>query len=97
MLWYYDAIWVKNEWARFLDMMRTDKSKTLIPCFKGIDAYDMPREFKNLQALDMGKIGWKQDLVRGIKKLTASEEKVPARQQIIQTYAAPGITEHMRN
>lgn len=73
---YYDAVWVKNEWARYLDMMRTDKNKALIPCFKGIDAYDMPREFKNLQALDMGKIGWKQDLVRGIIKLTGVEEKV---------------------
>ena len=50
---YYDAVWVKNEWARFLDMMKTDREKTLIPCYKGIDAYDMPREFKNLQAQDM--------------------------------------------
>ena len=66
---YFDAVWVKNEWARYLDMMKTDKSKTLIPCYKGIDAYDMPREFKNLQALDMGKIGWKQDLARGVLKL----------------------------
>ena len=46
---YFDAVWVKNEWARFLDMMKEDHSKTLIPCYKGIDAYDMPREFKNLQ------------------------------------------------
>ena len=86
---YFDAVWVKNEWARFLDMMRYDKSKALIPCYKGIDAYDMPREFKNLQALDMGKIGWKQDLVRGIKKLTASEED-KAKPQVIQTYVGAG-------
>ena len=85
---YFDAVWVKNEWARYLDMMRTDKSKTLIPCFKGIDAYDMPREFKNLQALDMGKIGWKQDLLRGIKKLTAKEEQ--PKQEIIQTVVSVG-------
>ena len=85
---YFDAVWVKNEWARYLDMMRTDKSKTLIPCFKGIDAYDMPREFKNLQALDMGKIGWKQDLVRGIKKLTAKEEE--PKPEVIQTYMGAG-------
>ena len=85
---YFDAVWVKNEWARYLDMMRSDKSKTLIPCFKGIDAYDMPREFKNLQALDMGKIGWKQDLVRGIKKLTATEEK--PKQEVVQTIYSAG-------
>lgn len=85
---YFDAVWVKNEWARYLDMMKSDKSKTLIPCFKGIDAYDMPREFKNLQALDMDKIGWKQDLVRGIKKLTREEEK--PKQEIIQTIVGAG-------
>lgn len=66
---YFDAVWVKNEWARFLDMMKTDKSKTLIPCYKDIDAYDMPREFKNLQGQDMSKLGWLQDLTRGVFKL----------------------------
>ncbi len=66
---YYDAVWVKNEWSRFLDMMRTDKTKTLIPCFKGIDAYDIPKEFKGLQAQDMSRIGWLQDLTRGVEKL----------------------------
>lgn len=72
---YFDAVWVKNEWARFLSMMRTEKGKALIPCFKNIDAYDMPREFKNLQAQDMGKIGWLQDLTRGVLKLVKPKEE----------------------
>lgn len=66
---YYDAVWVKNEWSRFLGMMKTDKTKILIPCYKGIDAYDIPKEFKGLQAQDMGKLGWLQDLTRGVEKL----------------------------
>ena len=66
---YYDAVWVKNEWMRFLSMMKTQKEKTLIPCYKELDAYDMPKEFKNLQAQDMGKLGWLQDLTRGVMKL----------------------------
>lgn len=72
---HYDAVWVKNEWMRFLSMMKTDKNKTLIPCYKAIDAYDMPKEFKNLQGQDMGKLGWLQDLVRGVMKLCGKEEK----------------------
>ena len=72
---YYDSAWVKNEWSRFLSMMKTDKSKTLIPCYKELDVYDIPKEFKNLQGQDMGKIGALQDLVRGIEKiLSASSE-----------------------
>lgn len=66
---YYDAVWVKNEWSRFLGMMKADKLKVLIPCFKGLDAYDMPKEFRGLQVQDMAKLGWMQDLVRGVEKL----------------------------
>lgn len=66
---YYNAVWVKNEWSRYLKLMAKDKSKHLIPCYKGIDAYDMPKEFAKLQAQDMGKVGAIQDLMRGIEKL----------------------------
>lgn len=72
---YYDAVWVKNEWARFLDMMRNNKEKALVPCYKGLDAYDMPREFRNLQAQDMSKLGWLQDLTRGVVKLCGKAER----------------------
>ena len=50
---YYNAVWVKNEWSRYLELMEKDKSKLLIPCYKGVDAYDMPREFRHLQAQDI--------------------------------------------
>ncbi len=66
---YFNAVWVKNEWSRFLKLMVSDKTKHLIPCYKGIDAYDMPKEFTNIQSQDMSKLGWEQDLVRGIQKL----------------------------
>lgn len=66
---YYNAVWVKNEWSRFLKLMIADKTKYLIPCYKGIDAYDMPREFARLQAQDLGKLGAVQDLLRGMEKL----------------------------
>ena len=66
---YYNAVWVKNEWSRFLSLIEKGEKKTLIPCYKGIDAYDMPKEFARLQAQDMGKVGAIQDLVRGIGKI----------------------------
>lgn len=74
---HFNAVWVKNEWSRFLDMMNTDRTKVLIPCYADIDAYDMPREFKNLQGQDMGKVGFIQDLVRGIGKIIPKEQKAP--------------------
>ena len=75
---YFNAVWVRNEWSRYLKLMGSDKSKHLIPCYKGIDAYDMPKEFSKLQAQDLGKVGAVQDLLRGIDKLISpSEKEVP--------------------
>ena len=72
---YYNAVWVKNEWSRFLSLIEKGKKKTLIPCYKGIDAYDMPKEFARLQAQDMGKVGAMQDLLRGIEKILGSHNQ----------------------
>ena len=66
---YFNAVWVKNEWSRFLKLMAKDKEKHLIPCYKDIDAYDMPKEFAKLQAQDLGKVGAIQDLLRGVDKI----------------------------
>lgn len=66
---HFNAVWVKNEWSRFLRLMEDDDEKALIPCFRDIDAYDMPKEFAHLQAQDMGKVGAMQDLLRGIEKI----------------------------
>ncbi len=66
---YYNAVWVKNEWSRFLSLIEKGEKKILIPCYKDIDAYDMPAEFKKLQGQDMGKVGAIQDLLRGIEKI----------------------------
>lgn len=73
---HYDAVWVKNEWSRYLKLMANDKTKHLIPCYKDIDAYDMPKAFTKLQAQDMGKVGYIQDLVRGIEKLCPKNSKI---------------------
>lgn len=80
---YYNAVWVKNEWSRYLAMMSKDKKKVLIPCYKDLDAYDIPKEFKHLQAQDMGKVGAMQDLLRGIKKILP-KETAPVVQQVQQ-------------
>lgn len=91
---YYNAVWVKNEWSRFLQLIAKGEKKVLIPCFKNLDAYDMPKEFAKLQAQDLGKVGANQDLLRGIKKILPKEEKQssqPIVQQIIQD-GGPNVT-----
>ena len=33
----YNAPWVKNEWSRFLALMKKDRNKLLIPCYRDMD------------------------------------------------------------
>lgn len=83
---YFNAVWVKNEWSRFLALIAAGQKKTLIPCYKGIDAYDLPKEFAKLQAQDMGKVGATQDLLRGIDKIlgkAAPSQAQPVAQQVV--------------
>lgn len=56
--------------------MAKDKDKYLIPCFKNVDAYDIPKEFVKFQSQDMGKVGAMQDLMCGIDKIIAPKPSV---------------------
>ncbi|MBQ7653063.1 MAG: TIR domain-containing protein [Clostridia bacterium] len=66
---YFNAVWVKNEWSRYLKIVKKDVRKKLIPCFKFMSPAALPVEFKYLQAQDMSKIGFEEDLLLGIKKV----------------------------
>lgn len=74
---YFNAVWVKNEWSRYLKLIKDDRSKLLIPCYRDMDAYDLPEEFAHLQAQDMSKIGFINDVVRGINKVVITETAAP--------------------
>lgn len=80
---YYDAVWVKNEWSRFISMMGDDSTKVLIPCFKNMDAYDMPKEFKNMQGLDMGDVTFFGSLIDNIKKVVSKEVGKSVKETVI--------------
>lgn len=71
---HLDSVWVKNEWSRFLSLMRKDRSKLILPCYKDMDPYDLPEALSILQSYDMSKIGFVQDLLHGIDKVTGGAE-----------------------
>jgi tetratricopeptide (TPR) repeat protein len=71
---YFEAPWVRNEWSRYLSMMKVDKNKKIIPLYKDIDAYDLPEEFRIFQSQDLNKIGATQDLLRGINKILPQKD-----------------------
>lgn len=66
---YFESVWVRNEWSRFLALMKKDRGKLLIPCYMDMSAYDLPEELSMLQSQDMRKIGFMQDILHGVKKI----------------------------
>ena len=100
---YFNAVWVKNEWSRYLVLMAHDRKRLLIPCYRDMDPYDLPDELSSLQSQDMSKIGFMQDLIRGVRKVLDAEKKPePTRvvQQPVQSAAAafgtPGAVSLMK-
>ena len=98
---YFNAVWVKNEWSRYLALMADDRKRLLIPCYRDMDPYDLPEELSTLQSQDMSKIGFMQDLLRGVKKVLEEGKNAEAPQvvrQIVQPSgqgAAPGVSSLM--
>ena len=82
---YFNAVWVKNEWSRYLAIVKqSGGKKVLIPAYRDMDPYDLPDEFSHLQAQDMSKLGFMQDLIRGIKKIaSAAESKTTVKETVV--------------
>lgn len=92
---YFNAVWVKNEWSRYLSLMKRDHKRLLIPCYRDMDPYDLPEELSMLQSQDMSKIGFMQDLLRGVQKVmqqpTSAPQVVRVETATVETNA-PGVT-----
>ena len=96
---YFNAVWVKNEWSRFLAMMKKDRSKLLLPCYRDMDPYDLPEALAVLQSYDMSKIGFIQDLTRGISKvLDAGKQPASAPKEtvVVQNVANTNVTAQIK-
>lgn len=77
---HFQAVWVKNEWSRYLSLIKNGERKVLIPAYRDMDPYDLPEAFSHLQALDMSRAGFIQDLLYGIRKIgrDGAMQRVPA-------------------
>ena len=96
---YFNAVWVKNEWSRFLAMMKKDRSKLLLPCYRDMDPYDLPEALSVLQSYDMSKIGFIQDLTRGISKVLDAGKQPAAEVKetvVVQNVANTNLTAQIK-
>lgn len=51
---YLEATWVKNEWSRYLELIKQGQKKkgSLIPIYFQMDPYDLPIEFSGIQGFN---------------------------------------------
>ena len=83
---YVNSVWVKNEWTRFVDRIKTEdelSSQSFIPVFKDMSPYDMPKvNNKFVQGVDASKLGYNIAVADGISKILKPKEE----KDIIKTF-----------
>lgn len=71
---HFDSVWVRNEWSRFIELMKKDKSKILIPCYADMSVSQLPVEFRGFQAQDLSETNAFANVVKNVQDImTASE------------------------
>lgn len=73
-----NSLWVRNEWRRYLWMIRSDPKRVLIPVYAGMRPEDFPQEIadRHLQAHNMEQENALDALLSAIKRLI--EKELPA-------------------
>ncbi len=71
---HFDSVWVRNEWSRFIEIMKKDKTKILIPCYSGMTVNQLPVEFRGFQAQNLADENALANIVKSVRDImTASE------------------------
>lgn len=72
---YINSTWVKNEWARFLRKIKNKEKEpnSLVVVYKGFDPYNLPKELRDLQALDKDDLNFSETLINHINKILEKE------------------------
>lgn len=65
---YFDAVWVKNEWSRFAELIENGENKVLVPVFKNMNAENLPSRLAKYQAYDMANISFLPTLLNIISE-----------------------------
>lgn len=71
---HFDSVWVRNEWSRFIELMKKDKTKILIPCYSDMTINQLPVEFRGFQAQNLADDNAFSNILKSVQDImTASE------------------------
>ncbi len=77
---YFSAVWVKNEWLRFRNMIESgDKPEnSLVVAYKGIDPADLPTGLRSRQCMNAAEFTFFDDLKAHIKSVIKASQVKPS-------------------
>lgn len=71
---HFDSVWVRNEWSRFIELMKKDRTKILIPCYSEMTINQLPVEFRGFQAQNLADDNAFSNILKSVQDImTASE------------------------
>ena len=72
---FLEATWVKNEWSRYLELIKQNQKKTgsLIPIYFQMDPYDLPMEFDGIQGFNYADLEILKKLDESISKIVSKK------------------------
>lgn len=71
---HFDSVWVRNEWSRFIELMKKDKSKILIPCYADMSVGQLPVEFRGFQAQNLSETDAFGNVVKNVQDVMKASE-----------------------
>lgn len=75
--------WVKNEWKRFLLLMREDKGRLLIPAVSGMRPEELPADFSHLEAVSLNEMTGAAILLERTNATVHKEEQQVALPEVV--------------
>lgn len=74
---YFNAVWVKNEWIRYIKKIESNQKQadSLIPCYKNIQPDDLPAPLAKRQALNAVDNDFYENLFNKIESLVKRAEQ----------------------
>lgn len=73
---YYNAVWVKNEWSRFAELIDHGERKILLPVFKNMEAKELPNKLAKYQAYNIDNMSFLPSLLQVVSQYTDQQSHV---------------------
>ena len=80
---HFDSVWVRNEWSRFIELMKKDKSKILIPCYENMSVSQLPIDFRGFQAQDLSETNAFENVIKNVKEILKASEGAKSQLNIL--------------